>query len=106
VNNGTVAEVIGFMGTDVMVKSYDDDRTFYIEGDYPEVKLAYGMTVFKSQGSEAHMVIYFHSNHIFETKRLVYTAMTRARKKLRIYTPTDGFKMSMDVARYTSVNSK
>jgi len=106
VNNGTVADVVGFMEDLVIVKSYDDGRTFYIERDYDTVKLAYAMTVYKSQGSEAQYVIYVHSNHIFETKRLAYTAMTRAKQNLKIYTPLDGFKMSLDVPRYTNINSQ
>lgn len=106
VNNGTTGEIVGFMDDLAMVRSYDDGRTFYIEGDYDTIKLAYAMTVFKSQGSEAQMVIYFHSNHIFETKRLAYTAMTRARRALRVYTPGDGFRMSWDVPRYTEINSQ
>lgn len=105
VNNGTVAEVLEVMGELVQVKSYDDERVFFVERDYDTVKLAYAMTVFKSQGSEAQYVIYFHSNNIFETKRLAYTAMTRARKHLKIYSPMDGFRMSMDVGRFTSINS-
>ena len=105
VNNGTVGEVIGVMGEYVQIKSYDDGRTFFIERDYDTIKLAYAMTVFKSQGSEAQYIIYFHSNNIFETKRLAYTAMTRARKHLKIYTPNDGFRMSLDVGRYTNLNS-
>lgn len=106
VNNGTTGEVLGFIEDLVQVKSYDDGRIFLIEGDYPDVKLAYAMTVFKSQGSEAQFVIYFHSNHIFETKRLAYTAMTRAKTNVKIYTPFDGFRMAKDVPRYTNINSQ
>jgi hypothetical protein len=105
VNNGTVGEVMGVMGEFVQIKSYDDGRTFFVERDYDTVKLAYAMTVFKSQGSEAQYIIYFHSNNIFETKRLAYTAITRARKHLKIYTPREGFKMSLDVGRFTNINS-
>jgi len=105
VTNGTVGEIVDFLDDLVLVKSYDDGRTFYIEGDYSDIKLAYAMTVYKSQGSEAQYVMYFHSNNIFETKRLAYTAMTRARNNVKIYTPSNGFKMSKDVARITSINS-
>lgn len=106
VNNGTVADVVGFMDEYVIVQSYDDGRTFYIERDYDTVKLAYAMTVYKSQGSEAQYVIYIHNNHIFETKRLVYTALTRAKDNIKIYVPIDGFKLSLDVPRYTIINSQ
>lgn len=105
VNNGTVGEVLGIMDEFVQIRSYDDDSVFFVERDYDTIRLAYAMTVFKSQGSEAQYIIYFHSNNIFETKRLAYTAMTRARKHLKIYTPNDGFRMSLDVGRYTNINS-
>jgi len=106
VTNGTVADVIGFMDTYAIVRDYDSGHQFYIHRDYDTVKLAYAMTVFKSQGSESQYIIYIHSNHIFETKRLAYTAMTRAQSNVKIYTPMDGFKMSLDVSRYTYINSK
>jgi len=106
VTNGTVANVVDIVNGLVLVNSYDDGRSFYIESDYDTVKLAYAMTVYKSQGSEAQFIIYIHSNHIFETKRLAYTAMTRARKNLKIYTPTEGFLMSKDVPRFTNINSQ
>ncbi len=106
VTNGTVADVLGFMDGYVIVRSYDDGQQFYIEQDYDTVKLAYAMTVFKSQGSEAQYVMYVHSNHIFETKRLAYTAMTRAKQGVKVYTPTDGFRLSLDVQRYTNLNSQ
>jgi len=105
VTNGTVADVVDIVEGMVLVRSYDDGQSFYIEQDYETIKLAYAMTVYKSQGSEAQFIIYFHSNHIFETKRLAYTAMTRARTNLKIYTPTEGFCMSKDVPRYTDINS-
>lgn len=106
VTNGTVADVVSIIDGLVLVKNYDDGQSFYIERDYDTVKLAYAMTVYKSQGSEARYIIYIHSNHIFETKRLAYTAMTRAKTNLKIYTPIDGFKLSLDVPRYTNINSK
>lgn len=106
VTNGTVADVVDIVEGLILVRSYDDGRTFFISPDYDTVKLAYAMTVYKSQGSEAQFIIYVHSNHIFESKRLAYTAMTRARQNLKIYTPSDGFRMSMDVQRFTDINSQ
>jgi len=105
VTNGTVADVVDIIEGLILVKSYDDGRSFYISPDYDTVKLAYAMTVYKSQGSEAQHIIYIHSNHIFESKRLAYTAMTRARANLKIFTPTDGFRMAKDVPRFTDINS-
>lgn len=106
VTNGTVGEVLEFMDDLVLIKNYDDDSTFYIRGDYDTIKLAYAMTVHKAQGSEAQFIIYVHGNSMFESKRLVYTAITRAKQNLKIYCPVDGFKMSLDVERLTNINSQ
>jgi len=106
VTNGTVGEVVDILNGLVLIKNYDTGDSFYVDMDYDTVKLAFGLTVFKSQGSEAPFIIYIHSNHIYEAKRLAYTAITRAKQNLKIYTPTDGFKLSMDVKRYTLLNSK
>ena len=105
VTNGTVGEVLSVVGNMATIRSYDDGDTFFVETDYDTVKLAFAMTVYKAQGSEADNIIYIHSNNIYESKRLAYTAMTRAKKNLRIYTPTQGFMMSSDVARFTEINS-
>jgi len=105
VNNGTVAEVISVGRGFAQVRSLDDDTVFFLSNTYESVKLAFALTVFKSQGSEADYVIYIHSNNIYESKRLIYTAITRARKNLKIFTPMDSFKMSIDVPRYTELNS-
>ena len=105
VTNGTVGEVTELVGTMARIKNYDDGSSFLVEQNYDTVKLAFAMTVYKAQGSEANTIIYIHSNNIYESKRLVYTAVTRAKKNLKIYTPKDGFKMSKDVDRFTELNS-
>jgi len=106
VTNGTIGEVLRISGGLVQIKNYDDGTSFWVDYEYDNVKLAYAMTVYKSQGSEASFVIYFHSNSVFESKSLVYTAVTRAQDNLLIYTPLEGFKMSLNVGRITSLNSE
>lgn len=50
-----------------------------------EVTLAYAITVHKMQGSEAEKVIVFLPKNKRIDKRMLYTAVTRARKELEIY---------------------
>lgn len=53
----------------------------------PEHETAYAMTVHKSQGSEFDHTLLVLPNHFLPllTRELVYTAITRARKKLSLY---------------------
>ena len=51
-----------------------------------DIQLAYSITIHKMQGSEADRVIVFIPKHDkFVDKRMLYTAVTRARKQLEIY---------------------
>lgn len=65
-------------GNDLVVE-YQRDR-------FDKIKLAYALTVHKCQGSEAKSVIMFclDSQRIMNTKKLIYTAWTRAKNKLQI----------------------
>lgn len=51
--------------------------------DYVHIQLAYAVTVHKSQGGECDTCLYVHTG-TFETKELMYTAVTRARKRVRV----------------------
>jgi exodeoxyribonuclease V alpha subunit len=64
---------------------YDDDKSvIYDKLSIEEVELAYVLTIHKSQGSEYPIVIIpIHSSQEnMLTKNLIYTAWTRARKKV------------------------
>ena len=51
-----------------------------------DIQLAYSITIHKMQGSEADRVIVFIPKHDrFVDKRMLYTAVTRAKKQLEIY---------------------
>lgn len=51
-----------------------------------DVMLAYSITVHKMQGSEADKVVVFiPQNDNLMTKRMIYTAVTRAKKELEVY---------------------
>lgn len=74
----------------VLLQSLDDefpDTWISQTGDITDMYLAYCLTVHKSQGSEWEKVYcLFHSSHATLIQReILYTAVTRARSKLRIY---------------------
>lgn len=78
------------------IESFDDKDNVYvlIEGKsikvtsahQKDIKLAYAITIHKMQGSEVDKVILFiPKNDNFVTNRMLYTAITRAKKEIEIY---------------------
>jgi RecD/TraA family predicted helicase len=80
-----------------LVKGYNDDKgelqvlinnksITITDTHIDEVSLAYSITIHKMQGSEADKVILFlPENDYFCSKKMLYTAITRARKEVEIY---------------------
>ena len=71
---------------DTITVDYGDIQCEYERERFDNIKHAYAMTIHKCQGSEAASVIMIcHSSHKFMMrKKLIYTAMTRAKKQLQI----------------------
>jgi exodeoxyribonuclease V alpha subunit len=65
----------------------ESEVTEYTRPDLFNLKLAWAMSVHKSQGSEFPCVIVLapRSRHSFMTRQLVYTAETRAKKEVHIF---------------------
>lgn len=81
---------------DVMICDYDGKDVKYHRHDINEVELAYSITIHKSQGGEAPIVIMPIStaHHIMLTRNLYYTGMTRAIEKVVLI----GTDSAMDIA--------
>lgn len=61
------------------------------------VTLAYAITVHKSQGSEfPYVVCVFYKQFRHTTRALLYTALTRGRKRVRVISTKDGFSCAMN----------
>lgn len=88
VYNGEIGyiELIDKNKKTINVKFEDNDKLVsYVEQDFIEMtKLAYAISVHKSQGSEFDIVIYmiFNEHKFLLDKKILYTGMTRASKKL------------------------
>lgn len=82
--NGEVGKIVKIDGA-ILIVQYDDKTTVYDRSAAKGLQLAYAATIHKSQGSEFdNVVVVLHSKQPqpLLTKRLLYTAMTRAKKKL------------------------
>ncbi len=82
--NGDIGRITGIESEPVMVKvTYDDGReAIYESGELDELRLAYAITIHKSQGSEfPAVVIPVSTQHFVMLQRnLLYTGVTRGRK--------------------------
>lgn len=93
VMNGDVGEIIGISykneteeKEDQLIASFDSKEVTYKKGDLQNLTHAYCVSVHKSQGSEYPIVILpiTHAYHVMLQKKLIYTAITRAKKSLII----------------------
>ena len=77
-----------------------------------ELRLAYAITVHKSQGSEFACVIFiaWKSNYLLNNRNLLYTGLTRAKELLLVMGSMDTFKQMIKNTniqkRNTSLNIK
>ena len=71
---------------DSITVDYGNVQCEYTRERFENIKLAYALTIHKSQGSEAQSVIMIcHSSHRHMlTKKLIYTGMTRAKNHLHL----------------------
>lgn len=81
--NGEVGRVVSYLPSGDYVVSFDD-RTLTIR-DQDDMELGYAITAHKSQGSEYdHLEICIPEYSDFITKRMFYTAITRAKRSVVI----------------------
>lgn len=83
--NGDVGKVIDI--SDGVLVRYDEEVVQYKNSDLEELSLAYAMSIHKSQGSEYASVIMalMDSHKAMLQRNLVYTGITRAKKKCELY---------------------
>ncbi len=79
---GTVVSVDPAQGT--LTADFDGEQHVFERGEFGDVALAYAISIHKSQGSEYPVVIIpFLKGHFMMLQRnLIYTAITRGRKKV------------------------
>lgn len=76
-----VIESINMQIMQFIVRFDDDKVAIYQYADAEQLALAYAVTIHKSQGSEFDaVVIALDANYMLQSRNLLYTAVTRAKK--------------------------
>ena len=84
--NGDIGVISKINKEDTITVEVDNREVEVPKGKYEDLILAYSITVHKMQGSEAERVIVFIPEYdTFVDKRMLYTAVTRARSQLELY---------------------
>ena len=91
---------------------FDDNFVEYTSGDFVNITHAYCISVHKSQGSEYPLIIapFSYNYQRMLAKNLIYTAITRARKKLVLIGDYNSFLYGINnnkyQKRYTTLKEK
>lgn len=87
--------------TRTLTVSFSQDTVSYLPEDFGDLALAYAITIHKSQGSEAPVVIMpIHTSHFTMLKRnLLYTGITRAKKLCVVFGSRWAVKKAVETAQ-------
>ncbi len=95
-DTGIIVRIINGKDTTIMV-DYQGNVVTYKKGKFDEFTLAYAVSVHKSQGSEYDNVLILIPSNMKRMlyNKLIYTAVTRAKKSLVIIGSLDSFNYSV-----------
>ena len=110
VMNGDTGIIRNVFKTGDFVAEYSDKReVFYNKRMQWMTSLAYAFTVHKAQGSEFDNVVFFLNKSRITTRNLLYTGLTRAKKKILIVAESEDVLCdaidNVDKGRQTSLGS-
>jgi exodeoxyribonuclease V alpha subunit len=103
--NGDIGKVLSVTkvdNKDALLIDFDGKVVTYFASQFDNLKLAYAISIHKSQGSEYSNVILpiLPSYNIMLKKKLIYTAITRAKKKLIIVGKIDSLNQALHNVEY------
>lgn len=85
-SNGDIGLVKGYTDKEELQVVINDKIVTITDTHIDEISLAYSITIHKMQGSEAEKIVLFlPENDDFCDEKMIYTAITRARKEIEIY---------------------
>jgi exodeoxyribonuclease V alpha subunit len=96
--NGDQGIVIGITEDKNLIVDFMSNEVSYRIGDLINLKHAYAMSIHKSQGSEYKVVVLpiYRSYSIMLKRKLLYTAITRAKDKLILIGDLSAFKYGVE----------
>lgn len=105
ITNGDIGKIISIYNNEIQI-DFEGIKAIYTPSELVNIKLAYVISIHKSQGSEFDFVILpiCNSHKIMLDHKLLYTAVTRAKRKLIIIGQTEAFLYC--VSRKNEVNRK
>ena len=108
---GKILDIVKVDEKDAMLIDFDGRIITYMASDVDNLTLAYCMSIHKSQGSEFENVIMpiLPSYQIMLRKKIIYTGMTRAKKKLILLGKINSLEMaihSLDYERQTYLTKR
>jgi exodeoxyribonuclease V alpha subunit len=93
--NGDIGTIVSIDKKEILI-DYDTNEVRFTPSTYSNFKLGYAISIHKSQGSEFDVTILPISNSYGKMlyKKLYYTAITRAKKKLIIIGDVNALKFA------------
>lgn len=107
--NGEVGEIVEEVESKSLLVSYPDKShpIEYTREQAKALRLAYALTIHKSQGSEwPTVIVVVHSTHTFMlTRQLLYTAITRGKERVIVVGNTKGVEAAVKGKRGATRNT-
>ena len=96
--NGDIGEITACMEDGSLEVQFDHGALLLSRNDFSNMSLAYAVTVHRMQGSEFDdvYIILPERPSIMLTRRLLYTAVTRARKHVFLYLIGDALRLALE----------
>ncbi len=99
---GKILDIVKIDDKDAMLIDFDGKVVTYYANHSEDLKLAYAISIHKSQGSEFNNVIMpiLPSYQIMLKKKIIYTGVTRAKKKLIILGKLEALDKGIHISEY------
>ena len=97
--NGDIGQIIGITvkGKKRIICDFDDNIVEYEPSNFDDIRLGYAISIHKAQGSEFDVVILpiLKSYNFMLYRKIIYTAVTRAKKRLIILGEEEALKKAI-----------